>query len=130
MRGLLVAAIVGAGGALACGALGAPLVLAPGAAGAGDAPVLRCDADGFTVGYTTSRGQVVAVTVGGIADPACEGGVLRATVTDAGGAGIASGGPQVVPADGDTLDDSVTLATSPQPAAGLVAGIGIVVEGP
>ena len=117
-------------GVLACGALAAPLLIGSSKLAAGNTSVVACDTDGFTHSYTTSRGNVTAVTIGGIADPACEGGTARATVTNSAGASIADGGPGTVPTDGDTLDNSVTLTTSPQPAASQVAGIHIVVEGP
>lgn len=130
MRAAVISAIVLAGGALAGGAAAATLLLVAAPSGAGDASVLPCDPNGFTHGYTTSRGLVTAVTVGGLADPACEGGSVRASVTDASGASLASAGPQAIPVDGDTADNAVTLATSPQPGASLVAGIHIVVEGP
>jgi hypothetical protein len=121
--------VVVAAGMLACGALAAPLVLGSAKVAAGNTPVVHCD-DGFTSGYTTARGKVTAVTIGGIADPACEGGTLRLTVTDSSGVALTSAGPQVVPADGDTLDDTLTLTTSAQPSASLVAGINVVIEGP
>ncbi len=117
-------------GVLACGALAAPLLIGSEKIAAGNTPVVVCDTDGFTHSYTTSRGNVTAVTIAGIADPACEGGTARSTLTNSAGASIAAGGPQTVPSDGDVLDNSVTLTTSPQPAAGQVAGIHIVVEGP
>jgi hypothetical protein len=122
---VIVVAAIGAG-VFAWGALAAPLLLSAGKAGAGNTSVVACDADGFTHSYTTSRGNVTAVTVGGIASPACTGGALRVTVTDTSGASIASGGPQTIP----TAATSVTLATSPQPAASQVAGIAVAVEGP
>ena len=130
MRPALSWVVVVIAGALACGALAAPFALTASRAGAGNTFVVACDTNGFTHAYTTSRGNVTAVTIVGIADPACEGGTVRATVTNSAGSSIASAGPQVVPTDGDTLDNSVTLATSPQPAATQVAGIHIVVEGP
>jgi hypothetical protein len=119
----------GAAGALAAGAVAAPLVLSSAKVAAGNTSVAHCD-EGFTSSYTTSRGKVTAVTIGGIADPACEGGTLRLTVTDSSGAALASAGPQVVAADGDTIDDTVTMTTSSQPSASLVAGINVVIEGP
>ena len=98
--------------------------------GAGDTAVAACDTGGFTVSFTTSRGLVTAVTVGAIADPACEGGSLSATVTDAAGASIAMAGPQTVPTDGDVTDNVMTLTTSPQPSASLVAGYHVSIAGP
>lgn len=111
-------------------ALAAQLGLTSTKTGSGNTSVVACDSDGFTNGYTTSHGIVTAVTIGGIADPACEGGTVRVTVTNSSGSSIASAGPQTVPTDGDTADNSVTLTTSPQPSATLVAGIHVVVEGP
>lgn len=110
-------------------ALAAPIGITSAQVGAGDTVVPACDT-AFGHAYTTSRGNVTTVTVSAIADPACEGGVVRVTVKDASGSSIASAGPQAVPADGDALDNSVTIATSPQPSAALVTGIEIVVEGP
>jgi hypothetical protein len=99
--------------------------------GVGTTPVLSCDANGFTETYTTLGGIVATVTVGGIADPACEGGALRLTLTDAGGDSIASAGPLTVPADGDTADNSLTFpSVSPQPGAAQVTRIHISVSGP
>ena len=94
-----------------------------GAVGAGDAPVAACD-DGFTVSYTTVGGNVTAVIVGGIA-AACAGGSLRLTVRDAGGAGIATGGPQTLAADAST-----TVSVSPQPLAEGPAAVDISIVGP
>ena len=105
-------------------------MLSSASTGAGDAPVAPCDSDGFTPSYTTSHGNVTAVTVGGVADPACEGGTIEATVTNAAGSSIATAGPQVIPADADNVPDSVTLTTNVQPAASQVAGTQILVEGP
>jgi len=96
----------------------------------GNASIIACDPDGFTETYTTSSGLVSSVTVSGIADPGCEGGSLKLTLTDASGVSISSAGPEAVPTDGDTLDDSLTLTTSPQPSASTVAGIRIAIEGP
>jgi hypothetical protein len=106
------------------------MVISSAQLGAGNATVAACDANGFTSTYTTSRGKVTAVTIAGIADPGCEGGTVRLTVTDSSGAALTSAGPQVVPTDGDTLDNSVTLTTSSQPSASQVAGIHVVIEGP
>lgn len=97
--------------------------------GGGNTAVASCDT-AFTVGFTTSRGLVTAVTVGAIADPACEGGSLSVTVTNAAGASIAMAGPQTVPTDGDVTDNQMTLATSLQPSASLVAGYAVSIVGP
>ena len=125
---LLSAAVVTA--ASACFASAASFGITTSLVGGGDTPVPHCDTDGFTYGYTTSRGNVTAVTVGGIADPACEGGNLSLTLTNSAGSGIASGGPQVVPTDGDAVDNSMIVSTGPQPAASQVAGIHVSIEGP
>ena len=98
--------------------------------GTGDATVVPCDTNGFTLSYTTSHGNLTAVTVGGIADPACEGGSLAVTVTGSAGASITAGGPQTIPADGDSADNAVTVSTSPQPSATQVAGYHVSITGP
>lgn len=116
--------------ASACIAAAASFGITTKSVGGGNAPVPHCDADGFTHAFTTSRGLVTAVTVGGIADPACEGGNLSLTLTNAAGDSISMGGPQTVPTDGDTIDNSVNVATSPQPLASLLAGIHVYIEGP
>ena len=116
--------------ASACVALAATLPIGAATIGSGNTSVVACDSDGFTHSYTTSKGKVTAVTIGGIADPGCEAGNLRATVKDAAGAGIANAGPQTIPTDGDALDNSMTVSTGSQPSATLVAGIEIAVEGP
>jgi hypothetical protein len=99
-------------------------------AGNGNAQISTCDPDGLPVAFTTSAGAVTAVTVTGIADPACEDGRLSLTLTNLAGAGIAGGGPQLVPVDADSTDDSLTVAVTPQPAAETVAGVRLVVVGP
>ena len=111
-------------------ALAASLGVSSTDVGSGDASIVACDSNGFTETYTTSRGLVTAVTVGGIADPGCEGGSLKLTLTNTSGVSIASAGPGTVPTDGDALDNSLTLSTSAQPSASAVAGIRIAIEGP
>ena len=101
-----------------------------GAIGSGSAPIASCDADGFAATYVTSGLSVTAVTVSGIADPGCEGGVLQIRVTDATGASIAAGAPQTIAADGDVLDNTETVTVAPQPAATTAMRIKLVVEGP
>lgn len=101
-----------------------------GALSAGEGAIAACDTDGFTVAYTTSAGNVTAVTVGGIADPGCEGGALSLTVTDTAGAGLASGGPQTIPVDGDALDNAVAVSVSPQPLAESPVAVEIAIAGP
>ncbi|MGH3065322.1 MAG: hypothetical protein ACRDOF_03385 [Gaiellaceae bacterium] len=98
--------------------------------GAGDTPIVVCDSNGFTVSFTTSRGLVTAVTVSGIADPACEGGSLAVTVTNSAGDSIAMAGPTTVPTDGDAADNSMTMTTSAQPGAAQVAGYHVSITGP
>jgi hypothetical protein len=98
--------------------------------GSGDAVIARCDTDGFSPSYTTSGGNVASVTVDGIADPGCEGATLRLSIVNASGASIATGGPQTVPADADTVDNSLSVTVSPQPAAATAAGVHISVVGP
>lgn len=114
----------------ATAAFAASLTVGSTSVGAGNAVVPRCDANGFTYAFATSRGNVTSVTVGDIADPTCEGGVMHVTLTDAGGSSLASAGPQVVPSDGDGLPNSMSLSTSAQPSAGQVAGIHVAVDGP
>lgn len=97
---------------------------------AGNAAIPACDATGVTATYTTSGGNVTAVTVSGLADPGCEGGALSVTLTNAAGDSIASGGPQTIPTDGDTVDNSVTVSVSPNTAAENVAGYHIPIVGP
>jgi hypothetical protein len=101
-----------------------------GRVGAGDAAIAACDANGFTVSYTTVGGNVTAATVADIADPGCEGGDLSVTVTNGAGDSIASGGPSSIPTDGDTSPNSLTLSVSPQPTAEQVAGVHVAVVGP
>jgi hypothetical protein len=101
-----------------------------GRVGAGDAAIAACDANGFTVSYTTVGGNVTAATVADIADPGCEGGDLSVTVTNGAGDSIASGGPSSIPTDGDTSPNSLTLSVSPQPMAEQVAGVHVAVVGP
>ena len=98
--------------------------------GGGNDTVASCDSDGFAPSYTTSAGNVTAVTVGGIADPGCEGGSLHVTLADSAGTGIGSGGPQAIPTDGDALDNSVTVSLTPQPAGSQVTRIHVAVTGP
>jgi hypothetical protein len=98
--------------------------------GGGSDAVESCDSDGFTPSYTTSAGNVTAVTIDGIADPGCEGGSLYVTLADSTGAGIGSGGPQIISTDGDALDNSATVSLTPQPAGSQVTRIHVAVTGP
>jgi hypothetical protein len=101
-----------------------------GQVGAGNAPIAACDSMGFTLAYTTVGGNVTAVTVSGIADPGCEGADLSLTLTNTGGASIASGGPDAIAPDDDTAENSVLLSVSPNPAAEQVSGYHISLVGP
>ena len=121
---LAVLAVASVAAAASLGGVGSP------ALSAGDGAIAACDPDGFTVAYTTSAGNVTAVTVGGIADPGCEGGALSVTVTDAGGVGLAGGGPQTIPVDGDSVDNSLAVSVSPQPLAESPAAVEIAIVGP
>ena len=116
--------------ATASAAVGGTLGVSSGRVGANDLAVPSCDANGFSYAFTTSRGNVTSVTVDDIADPGCESGILRLTLTDAGGASIASGGPLTVPTDGDVTANSLAVTVSPQPAAGQVVGVEVMLEGP
>lgn len=124
-------ALIAAVAALAVPALAyaASFGLADGGLGAGAAAVGSCDA-GFSIAYTTSGGDVTAVTVGDIADPACEGGRLSVTVVDAGGVGIAGGGPVTIPADGDASPNAVVVPVSGAPAAEAAANVKLLLVGP
>ena len=88
-----------------------------------------CDGDGFTESYVTSGGNVRTVTIAGIADPACEGGRLSLTVTNAANAAIASA-QATVPSDADSLNNTMILTVSPNPFAGNVAGLHVSIVGP
>jgi hypothetical protein len=124
---ILTAATLAALGVASASALGG---ISSAQVGAGDAPITPCDSTGFTLDYTTVGGNVTAVTVNDIADPSCEGGALSVTLTNAGGASIASGGPQAIVTDGDSAENSVLLSVSPNPAAEQVSGYHISLVGP
>jgi hypothetical protein len=96
----------------------------------GNGSIAACDPDTLTTQYTTVAGNVTAVTVGGLADPACEGGSLSLTVVDATGASIASAGPQTIPADAGTVDNSLVVSVSPNPLAEAPTAVEIVIAGP
>ncbi len=123
--GLLVTTVASSGIASAA-ALGG----ISGGLAAGNGAIEPCDTTGFSVTYTTAGGNVTAITVGGIADPGCEGGRLSLAVRNASGAAIAHGGPQTVPTDGDTADTAITVPVTPQPGAAEVEGIAIQIAGP
>jgi hypothetical protein len=102
---------------------------APGMIAGGAAPVSACDtAFGHT--YTTVSGNVTSVLVTGIADPACEGGQLSLTLTDAAGTALGSGGPVTIPTDANAADNSAAVSLAPTPDGDVVAGIRIAISGP
>lgn len=92
----------------------------------GETSVAECD-DAQTARYATESGQVTAVTIGGIADPACAGGRLSVTLT-AGGTSVASGGPVAIPPDADEDDDAVTVAVTPEAVAAQVDRVDVLIE--
>ena len=91
--------------------------------GSGSNPVTACDADGFTISYTTSGGNLTSVAVGGIAS-GCNGGSLHLTVVDGSRASVASGGPVTV------SGSSATVAVSPNPPGATPAGVDVSIVGP
>ncbi len=97
---------------------------------AGDSSIAACDPDTLTTLYTTTAGNVTAVTVGGLADPGCEGASLSLSVVDATGASIASAGPATIPADEGTVDNTLVLSVSPNPLAEAPTAVEIVIAGP
>ena len=103
--------------------------LVPRSLGAGATGVTACDTNGLTTSWTTSGTAVTGVTIGGLSDPGCEGQSLRVTVTDSTGTSLGAGGPAVVPTDGDTADNSVTVSLSPQPAASSVTNVHVAIVG-
>lgn len=122
----MTAAAVATAGYAAAASLGS---LGSESLGAGNGTVVGCDTDGVTTEYTVATGNVTDVVVSGIADPGCEGASLSLTLTDSDGAAIGSASSQVVPTDGDTTDNSMTVPVSPQPDATLVTNIHIVIVG-
>ena len=121
-----LAAMVALGWSAVAFAAGFPLVAST--VGEGSAAVAHCDPDGFTISYTTSRGNVTQATVGGIKEPNCAGGSLQLVLTDSSGANIGGGGPAAVPTMADP--GAMTLSLSVQPYAGSVAGYRVVISGP
>jgi hypothetical protein len=130
MRLIVIAVIVAAVVPLSFAAASGLGGLTTSRVGSGQAVIAQCDANGFTPSYTTSGGNITSVTVSGIADPGCEGASLRLSVVDGSGASLTSGGPQTVPTDADTLDNTMTVSVSPQPGAVSAAGVHISVVGP
>lgn len=103
--------------------------LTSGGLAAGSTTVASCDTNGVSVAYTTIGGNVTSVTVGGISDPACEGGRLSITLKGA-GVGIGSGTVESVPTDADTVDNSVVSSFTGGPAAEQVDAFDVSVVGP
>jgi hypothetical protein len=113
-----------------CAAAAASLGLGTSAAlGSGGAPVARCDDNGVAVAYTTVGGNVVSVTVSGIADPGCEGAALSLQILNSSGTSIASGSATVA-ADGDAADNSESVTVSPRPAAEAPTVVHVSLVGP
>lgn len=108
----------------------ATLGVDPGILGAGSADIAPCDTNGFSESYTTSSGNVTSVAISGIADPACEGGELKLTITNSAGVSIGAGGTVTIPTDGDTVDNSVNVPIASGPFAGNVARLYISIVGP
>jgi hypothetical protein len=124
-RILLVVAVLGAASVAFAATLGP---LTPSSVGSTSGNVNACDPDGFSISYTTSSGNVTQATIGGIKEPACAGGSLSLTLTDASGASIGSGSPVTVPSLSDP--GSVAVPLTVQPYAGNVAGYKVVIVGP
>jgi hypothetical protein len=123
-----VALVLATGGAVLSASAATLGGLADGGIGAGSATVAGCDANGFSVSYATSGGNVSSATVSGIADPGCEGGALSLTVAN--GATSVGSGSATVPTDAGTVDNSVTVPLSPQPPAAQVNQVHVAVAGP
>lgn len=120
-RGIQIVLVIAV--ASASYAAASSLGLATDTLAAGSSAVMACDPDGVALSYTVVDGKVTDVTVDGLhAD--CVGGDLSLTLVDSTGAGIGSGGPQVVDAS------SETVSISPQPANTSVDGSHVVVLGP
>lgn len=98
--------------------------------GAGGAPVNACDSNGVTTTYTTTAGKVTSVTVGGLADPGCEGGALVLTLTGSGNTALGAGGPATIGLDSGTTDNTVAVTIGAEPDAAEVTGVHILIEGP
>lgn len=94
----------------------------------GQSSVAECD-DAQTVEYVTAGGEITAVVVGGIADPACSGRRLSVTLTAVRDA-VASGGPVVVPSDPDEDADTVTVPVTPGARAADVDRADVLIEDP
>lgn len=124
-RVLLLPAAVVLSGTIAAAA---SLAVTPASIGAGSAGVDACDSS-FTLDYATQGGQVTEVTVGDLADPACEGGSLSLALTSA-GSRVGAGGPKPVPTDADTNPNLVALTIADKPQAADIDGFHVVITGP
>lgn len=98
--------------------------------GAGASVVASCDTNGVTLSYTYTGALVSAVTVAGLADPACEGAQLSVTLANSAKTSIGAAGPTTIPTDAGTVDNSVTLNLNPDPTPSAVASIHVLVNGP
>jgi hypothetical protein len=106
----------------------ATMGLGPNPLGAGRTAIPRCDTDGFTITYTTVAGNVTAASVGGIADPGCEGGELQITLTGRGATTTSSS--VTVPTDGDTTDNSLAVTFASPTDGELVNQLHVAIAGP
>jgi hypothetical protein len=114
----VAAAIVGA----AVVGAAASLPLASDHLAAGNAVVARCDTGGVSVAYVGAPGNVTALAVTQL-DAACDGGAIKATVTDLAGGNVASGSAVV-------SSGSATIPLSPARPAEVVRRWRIVVVTP
>jgi hypothetical protein len=110
-----------AGGTVASAAR---VTFAAGGMAAGSATVGRCDT-AVAATLAVTGGNATSVTITDIAS-ACAGGSLRATLTQ-GGAPLATLATTTVPAGGGSMTLSVP---APQPTAGAVTDVRVVVVGP
>jgi hypothetical protein len=95
--------------------------------GAGAGGVTACDST-FGETYTTVSGNVTAVSVTGIADPSCEGGLLTVRLT---GPGVDAGSSSTtIATDDDTADNSATVSFGSPPDGDLVNTVAISITGP
>jgi hypothetical protein len=95
----------------------------------GQGTVASCDS-AVSVSYATQGGNITSVTVGGIADPACEGGSLTVQALNSSNTSISGAGPATVTTDADTGDNTVTLGLSPQPNAEQVSATAVSITRP
>ncbi len=96
--------------------------------GAGDAPVSKCDANGFTtVSFTTDDNEITAVTIGDI-DPACIGGTMTVNLLSNDNEPVGAGTAVVL----DTVSgiETVVVAINPTPSTSVVKHVAMLVIGP